>query len=105
MFVEGDVEVKIKDRSAQGLGDHETKLWLQRSFKDMACYRIAGFTKVSDKVIKATVALKTDSLPDNERALLESRSGDVGALRTFIEKMWEGKGQCRAVGEPKLRAN
>lgn len=105
MFVEGEVEVKIKDRSAVGLSDHDLKLWLQRSFKDLSCYRISGFNKVSDKVIKATVALKTDVLPDSERQLLESHGNDVVALRSYLERMFEGKGTCRAVGEPKLRAN
>jgi hypothetical protein len=105
MFVEGDIEIKIKDRAATGLSEHDAKLWLQRSFKEMCCYRISGFKQVSDKVIKATVALKTDPLPENERKMLESHGENVGALRTFIEKMFEGKGTCRAVGEPKLRAN
>jgi len=105
MFVEGDVEIKIKDRHAIGLDDHELKLWVQRSFKDMACYRIAAFAKISDKVIKATVALKTDVLPEAERQMLEQHGSDVGALRSYLERMFEGKGVCRAVGEPKLRAN
>lgn len=105
MFVEGDVEIKIKDRLALGLDEHELKLWIQRSFKDMSCYRISGFAKVSDKVVKATVALKTDVLPDAERQMLESHGNDVGALRSYIERMFDGKGTCRATGEPKLRAN
>jgi len=105
MFVEGEVEIKIKDRLAQGLGDHETKLWIQLSFKDLACYRISAFTQVSDKIVKATVAIKTDVLPPNERQMLESNPNDVGALRSYLERMFDGKGICRAVGEPKLRAN
>jgi len=105
MFVEGDVEIKVKDRSAVGLADHEMKLWIQRSFKDLACYRISSFTQVGDRVVKATVALKTDVLPDSERQMLESNPNDVGALRSFIERMFDGKGVCRATGEPKLRAN
>jgi len=105
MFVEGDVEIKIKDRTAMGLDEHNLKLWVQRSFKDMCCYRISGFTKVSDRLVKATVALKTDVLPTNDRHMLESHPNDVGALRTFIERMFEGKGVCRATGDATLRAN
>lgn len=105
MFVEGDIEVKIKDRSALTLDNHDLKLWLQRSFKDMCCYRISSFQKDGDKTIRATVALKTDVLPDNERQMLESHGNDVGALRSFLERMFAGKGTCRAMGEPKLRAN
>ena len=43
MFVEGEVEIKIKDKSASVLDDHNLKLWVQRSFKDMSCYRIFRF--------------------------------------------------------------
>jgi hypothetical protein len=105
MFVEGEVEVRVKDRNAALLDEHELKLWLQRSFKDMSCYRISNFKRDADKNIRATVALKTDVLPDSERQLLESRPNDVGALRSFMEKMFEGKGTCRAIGDPKLRPN
>lgn len=105
MFVEGEVEVKIKDRAAVGLDEHDLKLWLQRAFKDMSCYRISNFTKVEDRVIKAVVALKTDVLPENERKMLEAHGNDVGALRSYLERMFNGKGTCRALGEPKLRAN
>ena len=105
MFVEGDVEIKIKDRAAMTLDDHETKLWVQRSFKEMCCYRISGYKRVSEKVVQATVALKTDALPESERQMLQSHRGNLGALRTFIARMFDGKGTCRAVGEPKLRSN
>ncbi len=105
MFVEGEVEIKIKDRSAAVLDEHGLKLWVQRSFKHMSCYRISNFKKVSDKLVKAVVALKTADLPDSERDLIESHPNDVGLLRSFIEKMFDGKGVCRAVGDPKLRPN
>ena len=105
MFVEGEVEIKVKDRSAVGLDDHEMKLWIQRSFKGGCCYRIANFAKVEDRVVRATVALNTSVLPPTERELLESRPDDIGAMRSFIEGMFEGKGVCRCVGETKLRAN
>src|SRR5262245_35469722 len=98
MFVEGDVGIKIQDRAATGVDEHELKLWVQRSFKDLSCYRISAFAKVSDKVVKATVALKTDVLPEAERKMIESRPNDVGALRSYIERMFAGKGVCRAVG-------
>ncbi len=105
MFVEGEVEVKIKDRATQVLDDHGLKLWLQRSFKEMSCYRISSFRKEGDKTIHAVVALKIADLPENERKLIETHPNDVGLLRSFIEKMFVGKGSCRAVGDPKLRPN
>lgn len=103
MFVEGPVEIVIKDRSVAEEDDYQVKLWIQRSFKDMACYRIAAFERKSRKELEATVAIKTDSLPDSERTLIEGHGRDVGMLRAFIEKMWDGKGTCRCSGDPKLR--
>jgi hypothetical protein len=105
MFVEGEVEIKIKDRSTAILDEHELKLWVQRAFKDMSCYRISNFRKESDKLVRAVVALKTATLPDAERELIEARPNDVGMLRGFLEKMFVGKGTCRALGDPKLRAS
>ena len=58
-----------------------------------------------EKVVRAVVALKTDDLPDSEREVLETHPNDVGKLRAFLEKMFDGKGTCRAVGDPKLRTN
>jgi len=103
MFVEGQVEITIKDRMAVGNDDHQTKLWIQQSFRDMCCYRINDFARDSEKLVRATVALKTEILPDMERRVLESNPNDVGAMRSFVEKMFEGKGTCRCVGEPSLR--
>ncbi|MEM6734414.1 MAG: hypothetical protein AAF658_22810, partial [Myxococcota bacterium] len=64
MFVEGEVEIKIKDKTALGLDEHETKLWIQRSFKGMTCYRISSFNRQDDKVVRVTVALKISDLPE-----------------------------------------
>jgi hypothetical protein len=105
MFVEGEVEIKIKDRSTAVLDEHGLKLWVQRAFKEMACYRISNFRKEGDKVIRAVVALKIADLPEQERQLIETHPNDVGLLRSFIEKMFVGKGSCRAIGDPKLRPN
>ena len=105
MFVEGEVEIKVKDRTALALDDHNMKLWVQRSFKELSCYRIANFKVDQDRTVRAVVALKLSVLPESERRLIESHPNDVGLLRSFIEKMFEGKGTCRAVGEPKLKAN
>ncbi|MCK5688511.1 hypothetical protein KAI87_04530 [Myxococcota bacterium] len=105
MFVEGEVEIKVKDRAALAFEDHEMKIWLQRAFKDMSCYRVSDFSREGGKMIHAVVAIKTDALPTNERTLIETRPNDVGALRSFIEKMFEGKGVCRALGDPKLKSN
>jgi len=103
MFVEGEVEIKVKDREAAVLDDHDMKLWLQRSFKDMSCYRISSFKKTGNGLVSAVVAIKTDFLPDSERSMVESRPNDAGLLRSFIEKMFQGKGTCRAIGAPKLK--
>ena len=105
MFVEGEVEIKIKDRGAAILDDHGMKLWIQRAFKEMCCYRISNFRQNPDKSVRAVVALKLDVLPENERTLIQTHPNDVGLLRSFIEKMFIGKGTCRAVGDPKLREN
>ena len=106
MFVEGEVEIKIKDRVATTLDDHELKLWIQRSFKDMSCYRISSFARqTGSAVVRAVVAIKTEVLAEADKKAIESRPNDTVALRTFIEKQFEGKGSCRAVGDPKLRPN
>lgn len=102
MFVEGDVELQIKDKSILEEDDYQLKLWIQRAFKDMCCYRIANMEQLSSSKFKLTVALKTDVLPESERQMVESHGKDVGMLRTFIEKMFVGKGTCKAVGDPKL---
>jgi len=104
MFVEGDVEIKVQDRMAMELDDHELKLWVKRAFKDMCCYRIANFQKEGTKIIRTTVALNTSVLPDSERQMIESHPNDVGALRSFMERMFEGRGSCRCVGDPKLKS-
>lgn len=105
MFVEGEVEVKVKDRTTQSFDDHNMKLWLQRSFKDLSCYRISSFRMEQDRTVKAVVAIKLSVLPEAERRLIETHPNDMGLLRSFIEKMFDGKGTCRCVGEPKLKPN
>ena len=105
MFVEGEVEIKIKDRTAQAMDDHNLKIWLQGAFKDMRCYRISEFRREDAKTLYAVVALKLDGLPDDERVMIETHPNDVGLLRSFLERMFEAKGEIRGVGEPKLRTN
>lgn len=105
MFVEGEVEIRIKDKSAVGLDEHEMKLWVQRSFKDMTCYRISSFNQLDDKTVRASVALNISTLPESERSLIQNHPNDVGMLRSFLEKMFVGKGTIRALGDPKLRTN
>ncbi len=105
MFVEGEVEIKVKDRTTLTMDEHNMKLWVQRSFKELSCYRISNFKMEADRTVRAVVALKLSVLPDNERRLIETHPNDVGLLRSFIEKMFEGKGSCRAIGEPKLKQN
>ncbi len=103
MFVEGEIEVKAKERSIQILDEHEAKIWLQRSFKNMCCYRISSFRREADKSIRAQVALKISELPEMERKQIESRPNDAPLLRAFVERMFDGKGTCRCTGEPKLK--
>lgn len=103
MFVEGEVEVKIKDRSTQILDEHDLKLWLQRSFKNMSCYRMTNFRKDADKTLRAIVAIKITDLPPTEQAELKRRANDIPLLRSFIENMFEGKGSCRCISDAKLR--
>lgn len=105
MFVEGEVEVKVKDRATSMLEEHDLKLWLQRSFKNMSCYRISNFRKEADKTVRATVALKVAEMPEAERKGIEQRPNDVPLLRASMERMFDGKGTCRVIGEPKLRKN
>ena len=105
MFVEGEVEIKVKDRNAALLDDHDLKLWVQRGFKALSCYRISSFTKEPGFMVRAVVAIKTDELPPNERHLIETHPHDVGLLRSFIERMFDGKGTCRAVGDPQLKTS
>ncbi|MBI3180394.1 MAG: hypothetical protein HYZ27_12075, partial [Deltaproteobacteria bacterium] len=69
------------------------------------CYRISNFKREADKGIRAVVALKISDLPPAEREQILNRSNDVGLLRSFMEKMFVGKGSCRCVGDPKLRPN
>ena len=71
MFVEGNVEIKIKDRPTIGFDEHELKIWVQSSFKTLACYRVSNFAKDSDKLLKVTVAIRTDHLGPDERQALE----------------------------------
>ena len=105
MFVEGEVEITIRDRSVSEEDDYAVKLWIQRAFKDMSCYRIQKFNRESPKKIKAVVALKTDVLPESERKMIEGHGRDIGMLRSFMEKMFVGKGSCKSIGDPKLREN
>jgi hypothetical protein len=105
MFVEGEVEIKVKDRAAVGLDDHELKLWIQGAFKDMSCYRISRLQREADRTVRAVVALKIANLPDDERRMIQSNPKDVGLLRSFIERMFAGKGACRCTGEPQLRTS
>jgi len=105
MFVEGEVEIKVKDRAAATMDDHDLKLWVQRAFKAMSCYRISSFSREQGGTLRAVVAIKTDELPATERHLIETHPHDVGLLRSFIERMFDGKGSCRAVGDPALKTS
>lgn len=103
MFVEGEIEILIKDRTAVLTDDHDKKLWLQGSFKDMSCYRISGLKEVSPRTVQATVALKLNDRPAEERdQILRSRNNPM-ELRSFMERMFTGKGTMKCVSDPKIR--
>jgi len=102
MFVEGEVEIQVKDKSAAALDEHNLKLWVQRSFRDMSCYRISKFQVLPKQTLRAVVALKTDVLPEADRKVVET-AAPPGTLRTFMERMFEGKGTLRCVSEPVLK--
>ena len=105
MFVEGEVEIKVKDRATLSQDEHGMKLWLQRAFKDLSCYRVSNFRMDPDRTIHAVVAIKLSVLPPAEQQLIETHHKDVGLLRSFIEKMFDAKGTCRSLGEPKIKPN
>lgn len=103
MFVEGEIEITSKDRTAVLSDDHERKLWIQGAFKDMSCYRISGLKEVSPRVYSCTVALKLDDRPAEEREnILRSRNNPM-ELRNFMERMFSGKGSIRCVSDPKIK--
>lgn len=104
MFVEAEIEIAITDRTFTGSDEHDLKLWVQRSFKANACYRISGFKKVGGKTFQVTVALNTRVLaqPDWERV---EGGQEPELMRWFLESMFEGKGNLKIVGEPRLKAS
>ena len=102
MFVEGSVEILIKDRSAYGLDDHEIKLWVHGAFRDLSCYRISAFSRLEERIVRATVALKVSHLTDEERHILTTSGNDSPMLRSYIEQMFDGKGACRCISDPRL---
>lgn len=103
MFVEGEVEILMKDRAAVLNDDHDKKLWLQGAFKDMSCYRISGLKEVAPRTVQATIALKLGDRPAEERDhILRSRNNPM-ELRQFMERMFTGKGVMKCVSDPKIR--
>jgi hypothetical protein len=103
MFVEGEVEIHCKDSTAVLRDDHDKKLWIQGAFKDMSCYRVSGLSDVAPKKFKATVALKLNDRPEEERdAILRSRNNPM-ELRRFMERMFAGKGAIKCVSDPKIK--
>ena len=103
MFVEGEVEITSKDRTAVLNDDHDRKLWIQGAFKDMSVYRIASLKEISPRLYSATVTLKLDDRPQEERDnILRSRNNPM-ELRSFMERMFVGKGSIRCVSDPKIK--
>ena len=63
MLVECEVEIKVKDRDALAGDEHEKKLWLQRSFKNVSCYRISDFKEPDTKLFSRNGCYKNRSGP------------------------------------------
>ena len=57
------------------------------------------------QTMQAIIAWGENHLPENERSLIEAHPNDAGLLRSFLERMFEGKGTVRAVGTPEFRRN
>ncbi len=101
-FIEGEIEITVRDRTAYGLDDHEMKLWVHRAFRELACYRISEFERVDDRKVRASVALKTSALPPDDQRLIQNRPNDHALLKTYVEELFEAKGKIRLIREPKL---
>ncbi len=104
MFVEGEVEVAIKDSTFTSSEDYDLKVWLQRSFTANACYRISKLKLMPGRILRATVAVNTRILPEAEWKKLEQPPGDPGQLGLFLERAFTGKGTIKSVGRPALKA-
>ena len=104
MFAECEMEVTVKDKTLSATDDYTLKLWLQRSFKANCCYRISNFKLGEKATFRAVVALNTRVLADVDWRRLE-QGKDAVSLKSFMESMFEGKGVCRCIGQPQLRAS
>jgi len=104
MYVEAQVEVTITDKTVTSSDPYDLKLWLQRAFKSNACYRISDFKRGAGRTFQAVVAVNARILPEGQWQALETAQ-DPAAMRRFVETTFAGKGTCRCVGEPKIRAS
>jgi hypothetical protein len=104
MFVEGEVEVAVKDSSLTSSDDYDVKMWLQKGFASNACYRISK-VKMTGRTVRAVVALNTRVLPEAEWRRLESTPPDPLLMAQFLEKAFIGKGSCKSVGSPSLKGS
>ena len=102
MFIWVKVEIRIKDRTAYGLDDHDTKLWIHRVFNNLSCYRVSEFSRVDAKLVRATLWLKVSAFEADKRRLLEVGPDDQNLLRRCAESLFVGKGQLRCIGRLKL---
>lgn len=102
MFVEAQVEVAITDKGFSSSEEHERKLWLQRSFKGNACYRISAYRPGAGRSFGATVALNTRVLAEPDWQRIESGQ-EPELMRWFVEAMFEGKGTLKLASEPVLK--
>ena len=103
MFVEGRVEVRVKDRRTAGMDAHDLKVWLKQSFMGTSCYRVSDFQQTQPGLVCATVAVALSEAPGNDAEMIKQHPKDIASLKAFIEKMFDGRGVCRCINDPVLR--
>ena len=102
VFVESELTIDVRDRSARRFDDHELKLWIHRSFESLSCYRVSGLEHLDSNQIKTTVTLKISHLSPTEQSILTKLDADPSMLRAFVERSFKGRGRCRCTRDPKL---
>ncbi|MGC4115185.1 MAG: hypothetical protein QM765_11365 [Myxococcales bacterium] len=104
MYVEAQVEVTITDKTFTSTDPYDLKLWLQRGFKQNACYRISDFKAGPGRTFKAVVAINARILPEPQWKALETGT-NAAAMRQFVETTFAGKGTVKCSADPKIKAS
>lgn len=104
MYVEATVEVTLTDKTITSNDPYDLKLWLQRGFKQNACYRVSDFKAGPARSFKAVVAINTRILPEAQWKQLETGTNPA-AMKQFVETTFGGKGTLKCSGDPKIKAS